>query len=320
MKFADFERHKLDPACNVFRFVCSDEFLLNESRAVWARLFGNGWLIEKLHVKEFETIEPIRLAEDARTPSLFSESRAYLVTRGEKLKKDWLEGLVALSGIPKSSVKVVLALDDKSTAEKLPREFGRVVIDDVQAGDAARWIVDRYKVPPELARYVVETVGPDLYPLYNEMEKLQTYVGNRPIEMRDADVSILHSERFGRWDLDDALYARSYAKAVRLTGAMLEAGDEPLVILSTISRVWRHLLAAKGLAGRASASEVAMAAGAPAFKGADIVAASRRYDWKQLAQGFRSILAADRAFKTSSPNPEVYFDVMLWKLMEGKGA
>jgi hypothetical protein len=35
--------------------------------------------------------------------------------------------------------------------------------------------------------------------------------------------------------------------------------------------------------------------------------------------GFRSILAADRAFKSSSPNPEVYFDVMLWKLMEGEG-
>ena len=26
-------------------------------------------------------------------------------------------------------------------------------------------------------------------------------------------------------------------------------------------------------------------------------------------------IQADRTFKTSSPNPEFYFDVMLWKLM-----
>ena len=35
--------------------------------------------------------------------------------------------------------------------------------------------------------------------------------------------------------------------------------------------------------------------------------------------GFRELLNADRAFKTSSPNVEAYFDVMLWKLMGSPG-
>ena len=41
----------------------------------------------------------------------------------------------------------------------------------------------------------------------------------------------------------------------------------------------------------------------------------KKFEWKQLAAGFRLLLQADRAFKTSTPNPEGYFDVMLWKLI-----
>ena len=41
----------------------------------------------------------------------------------------------------------------------------------------------------------------------------------------------------------------------------------------------------------------------------------KKFEWKQLAAGFRLLLSADRAFKTSTPNPEGYFDVMLWKLI-----
>jgi DNA polymerase-3 subunit delta len=319
MKFADFGRSRPDPERNVFAFVCADEYLLHESRAVWAGLFGDGWRIEKLSAKEFESLDATHMAEDARTPSLFAESRAYLVTQAGKLKKDRIEALIELNALPNSSVKVVLAFEERKTAESLPKAFQRIEIDAVQAADAARWVVQRYKTPPDLAGHIVEQVGADLFPLYNEMEKLKCYVGDRPITLRDAEISILRAELFGAWDLDDALYAKSYAKAVRLVGAMLDAGDEPLRLLSTIARVWRQLFAAKGLAGRTGASEVAMAVGAPAFKGAAIVAASRRYEWKQLAMGFRSIRAADRAFKSSSPNPEVYFDVMLWKLMEGEG-
>jgi DNA polymerase-3 subunit delta len=320
MKFAEFERYRPDPDQNVLVFICDDEFLIHESREVWPRLFGGVWVIDKLHVKDFEAIESSRLADDARTPSLFSESRAYLVSRAEKLTKDRIEDLAGIRNVPSSSVKVILSVEDPKGAavQNLTALFPRVAIDPVQPADATRWIIERYKVSPDLARRVVEHVGSELYPLYNEMEKLQTYVGGRPIEIQDVDAVILRSERFGPWELDDAILARSYSKAVRLVGAMIDEGEEPLIILAKIARVWRQLFVGKGLAGRVGTSELAAATGAPSFKGADIAAACRRYEWNRLAQGFRALLAADRAFKSSSPNAEIYFDVMLWKLMSGK--
>ena len=164
---------------------------------------------------------------------------------------------------------------------------------------------------------MVDNVGTDLFPLHNEMEKLRTYVADsRPIEIRDVDILILRSEQFGPFELDDAILGRDYAKAVRVVGAMMEEGVEPLLVLSRIVRVWRQLFIGKGLAGKQSPRDVAAAAMVPAWKSADFIASCKKYDWKRLARGFRELLNADRAFKTSSPRPEAYLDVLLWKLMQ----
>jgi DNA polymerase III delta subunit len=148
------------------------------------------------------------------------------------------------------------------------------------------------------------------------LEKLKTYVGDsRAIEARDVDVLILRSEQFGTFELDDAILAGNYKRAVQIIGAMLEEGAEPLVILSRIVRVWRQLFIGKALSGKRGAKEVAAAAMVPAWKAGEFAGACKKYEWKQLASGFRELLYADRTFKTTSANPEGYFDVLLWKLL-----
>jgi hypothetical protein len=94
---------------------------------------------------------------------------------------------------------------------------------------------------------------------------------------------------------------------------------EPLQVLWRIVRVWRQLLVGKALVGKRSASEVAAMAGVPYGKAGDFAASCRKFEWKQVAGGFRELLDADRAFKGSTPNPQAYFDVMLWKLLVGTG-
>jgi len=88
---------------------------------------------------------------------------------------------------------------------------------------------------------------------------------------------------------------------------------EPLIVLSRIVRVWRQLFVGKSLVGKRSAKDVAAAALVPAWKADDFVASCKKFEWKQIAGGFRVLLSADRAFKSSTPNPEGYFDVMLSK-------
>ena len=316
MKFSEFRKYRPRTPSNVTVFLCEDDFLVEESRSVWAEIFGPNWVFEKLHAKEFDEIETARLMDEAQTPSLFSQNRALLVGNAEKVTKRRGEDLAALQNVSNSSLRVLLVCSGAKALEGWMKAFPSVIIDSLKPGDVTRWLVERYAVSAEVSRHVVESAGTELFPLYHEMEKLTSYLGGaRPPEIRDVEASILHVDRFGPWELDDAILDRDYRKAVHVVGAMLDDGVDELLILSKIVRVWRQLFIGKGLAGKKGAAEVAAAANVPNFKASALLASCRKYGWTQLARGFRELLHADRAFKSSSPNVEAYFDILLWKLV-----
>ena len=316
MRFSEFKQYQPKRPSNVFGFVCEDDFLLEEARPVWHRIFEGTWVVEKYPAKEFEEISRERLMDDALTPSLFTQNRIIIVTNAEKTTKGRLEDLSVLQSVANASLRIVLATSSRKAIDSWGKIFPVIEIDALKTADVARWLLDRYKLAPDIARYLVDNVGTDLYQLNTEVQKLQTYVGgNRAIEARDVDVLILRSEQYAPFELDDAILGRNYKRAVQVLGAMLDDGLDPLIVLSRIVRVWRQLFVGKSLVGKRSAKDVAAAALVPPFKAADFTASCRKFDWKQLAGGFRLLLNADRAFKTSTPNPEAYFDIMLWKMM-----
>jgi DNA polymerase III subunit delta len=316
VRFSEFKQYQPKQPSNVFGFVCEDDFLLEEARPVWHRIFEGTWVVEKYPAKEFEEISRERLMDDALTPSLFTQNRIIIVTNAEKTTKGRLEDLSVLQSVANASLRIVLATSSRKAIDSWGKIFPVIEIDALKTADVARWLMDRYKLAPDIARYLVDNVGTDLYQLNTEVQKLQTYVGgNRAIEARDVDVLILRSEQYAPFELDDAILGRNYKRAVQVLGAMLDDGLDPLIVLSRIVRVWRQLFVGKSLVGKRSAKDVAAAALVPPFKAADFTASCRKFDWKQLAGGFRLLLNADRAFKTSTPNPEAYFDIMLWKMM-----
>ena len=323
MKFSEFVNYQPKQNSNVVAFVCEDDFLAEESRPIWQRIFGvhaasfQNAMIEKYGGKEFEEIQSARIMDDAMTPSLFGQTRIFLVTGADKLTKGRIEDLATLQGVSDASLRVVLVTNTRKPADAWSKLFPIVEIDSLKTADVARWLMDRYKLTAEIARYLVDNAGTDLYQLHNEIEKLRTYIGSaRQIEPQDVDVLILRSEQFGPFELDDAVLARDYKKAVQVIGTMLDEGVEPLIVLSRIVRVWRQLFIGKSVVGKRGAKEAAAAALVPVWKASDFAASCRKFEWKQLAGGFRLLLNADRAFKTSTPNPEGYFDVMLWKMLE----
>jgi len=231
------------------------------------------------------------------------------------MTKGRVEDLPKLHGVLSSSLKVVVIFSSLRPADSWARTFPIIGIDPLNTADAVRWIIERYKLQPETARYIVEVVGVELYPLHNEIEKLQTFVGvGKPITIRDVDELVLRSEQFGPYELGDAILARNYRKSVQVAGAMLDDGTDPLMILGQVGRVWRQLFIGKGLASQRSAKEVAAVVGLPPFKAGEFIAGCKKYEWKRLASGFREILNLDRTLKSSNPDIEACFDVTLWKL------
>ena len=103
MKFSEFAQYQPKQSANVFGFICEDDFLLEESRPIWRRIFSGDWVFEKYVAKEFEEIPAERLMDDALTPSLFTQNRVLIVANAEKVTKGRLEHLAALQAIPNST-------------------------------------------------------------------------------------------------------------------------------------------------------------------------------------------------------------------------
>lgn len=316
MTFDEFRKYRPKQPHNVYVLACEDDFLVEQSKEVWRALFGGSWTFEKMPVKEFEEIDSGRLMDLARTSSLFAESRALMVTHSEKLTKRRSEELAALDAVPDSSLKLVLVCTGLRGLESWMKPLPVVTLDPLKPAEVARWLIDRYKVSPEVARYVVESAGTDLWTLHHEMEKLRTFAGDgRAIGIRDVDICILRAERFGTFELDDAIMGRNYRKAAAVAGAMLDEGMEPLVLLARIIRVWRQIFIGKGVASSPNSRDAAAAAGIPAWKAGDFLENVRKFGWPQITAGFRELLQVDRALKSTSPAVVPLFDVMLWKLL-----
>ena len=177
--------------------------------------------------------------------------------------------------------------------------------------------MDRYGVSPEVARHIVESAGTELYPLHNEMLKLEAYLGgSRPAEVRDVEVSILHVERFGAWDLDDAILERDYRKAVSVVGAMLEEGVDPLLVLAQNCPRLAAVVDRQGALGKEERERRRCRSGVPPFKGADARGKLPEV-WVAPAAyaGFASCSMRIARSRPQSPNVEAYFDMLLWKLV-----
>ena len=318
MKFSQFRRQSAAPTGHVFVFACQDDFLVEESKAVWTQLFGGNWVVEKISAKELDAIEQSELMSLALTPPLFGDSRVLMVTNAGKVPKKRLTHLVEINALRDSSLKIILCVAGRRSLQAWVKTFKVVEIDPLRPADTIRWIKERYGVRSEVASYIVENIGAELYPLYGELEKLQTYVKKeRPIEMEDVDMLILRSEQFGPFELDDAVLARDYRKAVRVTEAMIEEGVEPLKILGKLASLWRKLFASKQLIDRGLGSEVSRALGLHDFVAGKLRKAAGGFSSEQMVLGFSELLKADKAFKSTSAgaNPEYSFDAMLWKMI-----
>jgi len=109
VKFSEFKQYQPKQAANVFVFVCEDDFLVEESRPIWQRIFCGNWVFEKSPAKEFEEIPSGRLMDDALTASLFKQNRIFIVTNAEKMTKGRVEDLRALQEVRNSSLNIVFA-------------------------------------------------------------------------------------------------------------------------------------------------------------------------------------------------------------------
>jgi len=155
--------------------------------------------------------------------------------------------------MPPSSILVLVDSEVSSDSPLLKALRGKAAVERCAVPvrrDLPAWIGQRaraigLKLEGRSARLLADLTGDDLWALSSELEKLKAYAGDRAVREDDVRLLVSAARKQMGYLLADAVVEGKPAEAMRLLHQLLEQGDVPGVILSTIVGRYRRLAIAR---------------------------------------------------------------------------
>lgn len=167
----------------------------------------------------------------------------------EKLEEDTVLVIFSTEGeLPEDSKPhqtIIKELSKVAKAVKFPLESDSKL---------CSWLIriaakSKVTLTPALALKLIERVGHNMLMLKNELEKLISYAlshGREVIEPADVNNITAPNKEISPFDFANALMRRDAKSALYILSDMKCRGEEPVVILSTVSRVIADLIRVRG--------------------------------------------------------------------------
>lgn len=260
---------------------------------------------------------------DLATPSLFGEARALLVADAGHLPDEARAELGRYAEAPAPDATLVLLVFVGSRAKGPPAAFMRALPKSVEARRAAverrdlpSWVRERagrrgLQATPSGASALVETLGEDPAVLDQAVEQI---AGAFPQEGVTPETVAAQFRGLGErrvWELADRAFRRDAPAALRALASLLEAREEPLVILGGLAARLRDLLRVRVLPERMAPAEAARAAGLRFdWQVRRYREQARRFSEEELGSLHEHVSEADRLLKQGAPG-----EVVLAKLV-----
>lgn len=156
---------------------------------------------------------------------------------------------------------------------------------------------------PFTARLLIERVGHSMFVLKNEVQKLTSFVkayGRNKISGEDiSEVSVTNKE-ISPFDFTNALMRRDAKSAFYILSDMKSRGEDPIMILATVSRVLGELIKVRGsLDSGLTRAEVAASSGMHEYRVKLYSEALANTDITSLFEIARAVSDADISLKST---------------------
>ncbi len=160
-------------------------------------------------------------------------------------------------------------------------------------------------------------VGPNLRQLDNELGKLSTYAGERPIQSDDVMLLVSDASEAMIWDLTDALSQRNGRRAMLALHSLRRADAHALYLLTMIARQYRIILKVKEAMGaiRGGEQEIATLVGERPYPVRKAMQQAQAYSLAELEGIMNRLLEADFAMKTGA-DADTEIDVLIAELTQ----
>lgn len=171
------------------------------------------------------------------------------------------------------------------------------------------------KLAPRALASLAQLIGPDLWTMENELDKLGAYADGEMVEQETVAAIVSSAQDAKIWDLTDAIVAGDDRKALTAMRRLLNEGEAAQMMLFMVVRQFRQLVLVKDLRERgARPDEVARASGVPAFRLGAVGAIASRFAWPALREAFGRILEADLSVKRGLSDDESALQLLAHEL------
>ena len=233
------------------------------------------------------------------------------LTRGGRRRGaggEWTGLADCLADVP--STTLLVFLDEKLTGRNNPLQeavegAGGEVRNypDLRAREVDDWVADRARsldlhITTAGRRQLLQRVGPDLWVLARELEKLRLYAGDDAVD--DTIVSSLVPAGFDTtiWQLVDGVAEQRPTRALQALDSLRLAGEDMPRVISLLARQFRMISVACEVLDRGGGeSELQSALGVQSFVARRAMAQAKRYDQAGADAALARVLEADLAIQ-----------------------
>ncbi len=162
-------------------------------------------------------------------------------------------------------------------------------------------------------------VGPDLWSMSNEIDKLIGYKKNSVI--KNEDVQLLVKAKFDEniFHLTDALASKNTKLSFKLLFDQLAAGAHELYLLTMLTRQFRILLLAKEvMEEEPNHYTVASRLNLHPFVAQKAIKDARQFGLEELKKIYQQLLDIDIKLKSTSQDPRLLFDLLIIQVCNNK--
>ena len=274
-------------------------------------------------VSVFSPDDPLEeVLNELRGDSLFASRRMIEVMQADGFLRNFGDALVRYLERPSASAVLVIDATKVDRRTRLPgvvRSVGMLVdCPRIYEDKLPRWVkaeVARHgrKISGAAISVLVDEVGNNLFAVATEIEKLITYLGDRPtIEAEDVAKLTGHTRSWVIWALTDALGRREATAALRVLEDLLTEGSPAESLIGSLNwqltRLWRGKCL---LESGHSTKDLASRLGVAGRYLAGLVEQIERFNREDLARLSRMLLEADVTLKSSGLPPKMVLERFL---------
>ncbi|MDH3251728.1 MAG: DNA polymerase III subunit delta, partial [Ignavibacteria bacterium] len=169
------------------------------------------------------------------------------------------------------------------------------------------------EIANEATQLLSASVNPSLREIQNELEKLYVYIGERTsITADDVSAVVGVSREYNIFALQQAIGVRDLPRAMLILERMIDAGEQPTLIIFMLTRYFVTLWKLLELKSRGSSpQELSRELKINPYFFREYLEALQHYSKEQIEQSFGTLAGADEQLKTTSSKPKLVMEVML---------